>query len=105
MNFPVLLKKEIEDLYAQENFKRLGEYFFSDALTKCKFEFLTVTFTGSSTNFKLVHKLGYVPKDVILMHNLNNVTVTFSYSSFDENFIVLTVSGATTLRMLVGRYD
>lgn len=105
MNFPVLLKKEIEDLYTQENFKRLGEYYLQDALTRCKFEFLTLTTTGSVTNFKLVHKLGYVPKDVILMHNLNNATVTFSYASFDSTSITLTVSAATTLRMLVGRYD
>lgn len=105
MNFPKLVTKEIDDIYIQENFKRLGDYFIEDAITRSKFEFLTVTFTGSSTNFKLQHKLGYVPKDVILMHNLNNATVTFSYSSFDETSIVVTVSAATTLRMLVGRYD
>lgn len=105
MKFPNILTKEIDDTYSQENFKRIGDHFAKDAVTKCGFEFLTVTFAGSVTNFNLTHHLGYVPKDVILMHNLNNATVTFTYSAFTSSAIIVTVSAATTLRMLVGRYE
>lgn len=105
MKFPVLLKKEVEDLYSQENFKRLGEYFAADAFTRGRFEFLEATFAASATNSPVVHRLGYVPKDVILMHNLNNATVSFNYAGFTSDAILVTVSAATTLRMLVGRYE
>lgn len=104
MTFPTILTKEVEDPYAQENFKRIGDFFTADALTRSGFEFVTVTYTAAVTNSSVVHRLGYVPKDVILMHNSTNATVTFSYNSFTSTAIVITVSAATTLRMLVGRY-
>lgn len=104
MSFPNLFRKEIEDEFAQENFKRVMDYFTQDAVTRTGFEYLTLTTTGAVTNYKLPHKLGYQPKDVILMHNLNNVTVTFNYALFDATNLDITTSGATTIRILVGRY-
>lgn len=103
--FPYLYRKEIPDEFAQENFKRILDYFTKDAITRANFEFLTVSPTAAVTNLKVPHKLGYVPKDVILMHNLNNVTVTFNYSKFDATNIDVTLSGATTIRFLAGRYE
>lgn len=105
MIFPVLLKKEIEDIYTQENFKRLGEYFRIDPVTRCRFEFLETVIPGSVTNMQVFHRLGYVPKDVILLHNSTNATVTFGYSLFTDEAVYVTSSAATTLRFLVGRYE
>jgi len=105
MIFPILLKKEVEDVYTQENFKRLGEYFRMEPLTRCRFEFLEASIPGAVTNMQILHKLGYQPKDVILLHNSTNATVTFSYSLFTNESVYVTSSAATTIRFLVGRYE
>lgn len=105
MSFPKLLTKQIEDQYTQETFKRVEDFFVGDAVTRCGFEFIEVTFTAAVTAVPVLHKLGYVPKDVILMHNSTNATVTFSYLAFTATAVIVTTSAATTLRMLVGRYS
>lgn len=105
MTFPKLLLKEVPETFSQENFKRIEDYLRSQALDKCGFEFLELVLPSAVTNSEVRHHLGYVPKDVILMHNLNNVSVTFLYSSFTNTSLYITTSGATTLRLLVGRYE
>lgn len=105
MTFPYLFRKEIEDEFAQENFKRLGDYANKFPLFRCNFQFVRVEVPGAVTNFRWKHGLGFVPLDVIIMHNLNNVNVTLNYSKFDSEFLDITASGATTLRCLVGRYE
>lgn len=104
MTFPKLFRKEIEDPYVQENFKRLMDYGGANPLDRANFQFFSIEIPGSVTNFKYRHGLGFVPLDVIIMHNSNNVSVTLNYLSFDSNELDITASGATTLRCLVGRY-
>lgn len=104
MSFPELLTKQIDDLYVQENFKRLADWSKTEALLRARFEFLEIVITGAVTNAAFAHSLRYTPKDVILMHNLTNATVSFGYTLFSETNIYITTSGATTLRLLVGRY-
>ena len=104
MTFPTLLRKEVEDPYVQENFKRLMDYGRANPLDRANFQFLSIEIPGSVTNFKFKHNLGFVPLDVIIMHNSQNVSVTLNYLSFDSNELDITASGATTLRCLVGRY-
>lgn len=104
MSFPFLFRKEIKDEYIQENFRRIGEYHDNDPFSRGNFEFLSIPITAAVTNYKFPHRLGFQPADVILMQNLNNVTVTFNYTRFDTTNIDITTSGATTLRILVGRY-
>jgi len=104
MTFPYLFKKEIEDEFAQENFKRLSDYSEKYPLFRCNFQFLQIEIPKAVTNFKYQHNLGFQPLDVIIMHNKNNVSVTLNYTKFDATNIDITASGATTLRCLVGRY-
>ena len=104
MTFPNLFKREVADEYSQTNFQRVSDFFAADALTRCGFEFISCVVPGAVTNAPVVHRLGYAPKDVILMHNLNNAAVTFNYGLFDATTIYVTTNAATTLRMLVGRY-
>jgi hypothetical protein len=104
MRFPGLFKKEIVDAFAQENFRRILDYFAVDPVSRSSFEFVETTISGAVTNSPVLHHLGFAPKDVILMHNLNNATVTFSYSLFNSTHIYVTSTAATTLRMLIGRY-
>jgi hypothetical protein len=105
MTFPYLFKKEIGDQFAQENFKRLGDYAENNPLFRCRFEFLTIEIPGAVTNFKFPHQLDFLPKDIIIMHNYNNVSVTFNYSKFDLKNLDITASEKTTLRCLVGRFE
>jgi hypothetical protein len=105
MTFPKFLLKEIEDEYTQENFLRIADYFADDPLTRSGFEFLEITLSTAVTDFQHPHRLGYVPKDIILMHNLTNTVTTFNYSKFTETMIFITTAAATTLRLLVGRYE
>ena len=104
MTFPYLFRKEIEDEFAQENFKRLGDFFTDDPILRSNFKFITVTLASAVTDFKYPHLLNFTPMDVILLHNLANATVTFNYSKFDSTNINFTTSAGTTLRLLVGRY-
>lgn len=103
--FPSLFKKEIEDTFIQENFRRIVDYFAGEPLNKCGFKFFKIEVPGAVTNFKWPHSLGYQPKDVIVMHNEQNATVTFNYLKFNSTSIDLTSSGATTLRILLGRFE
>lgn len=103
--FPGLFKKEIADTFVQENFKRINDYFRAEAITRAGFEFLEIVLPAAVTNFRFPHSLGYQPKDVVLMHNLDNAVVTFNYRLFDKTMLDITSAGATTLRILVGRYE
>ncbi len=104
MSFPRLLRQEIQDLYVQENFKRIMDYGNANPLDRSSFSFLSIEIPGAVTNFKFKHNLGFVPLDVIIMHNSNNAAITLNYSKFDSNDLDITASGATQLRCLVGRY-
>lgn len=104
MKFPSLFRKEIVDEFVQENFKRIMDYFAVDPIARSSFEFIEVPIGGAVSGVPVLHHLGFVPKDIILTHNLTNATVTFDYSSFTTTHIYVTSSAATTLRMMIGRY-
>ena len=80
------------------------DYGNANPLDRSSFRFLSIEIPGSVTNFKWKHSLGFVPLDVIIMHNSNNAAITLNYSKFDSNDLDITASGATLLRCLVGRY-
>lgn len=101
--FPFMFTKEVKDAYAQENFLLMADYFKSDPFVQGGFKFFEVTHAAAISNHLFVHNLGFHPKDLILMHNLTNVSVTFDYANFDANHIKYTLSGPTTLRFLLGR--
>jgi hypothetical protein len=104
MKFPFLFTKEIADPFVQGNFSRLSAFFKADPITKCELSFFEITETGAVTDKDFPHNLGYEPKDIILLHNLNNVALTWVYTAFNATNIRYTLGGATTLRFLLGRY-
>jgi hypothetical protein len=103
--FPFLLRKEVEDQFAQENFLRIQDYFKSQAVDRCSFEFLEIPVVDTVTGLAFQHRLGFVPKDIITLHNSTNATVTWQYLQFTSTNLILDVSAATTLRILAGRYQ
>ena len=105
MTYPKLFRKEIEDGYVQENFKRIMDYGDANPLDRSNFKFFSIDISSAVTNYRFKHNLGFTPLDVIIMHNKNNVSVTLNYTKFDSNELDITASGATTIRCLVGRHE
>lgn len=103
--FPDLLRKEVDDPYIQENFSRIQDHFKDSALERMGFVMYRLTFAGAVTNFRFPHGLSYIPTDILITKNSNNVAVTLNWSLFNSQFLDLTVGGATDLRLLVGRYE
>lgn len=101
--FPFLLRKEVKDEFAQENFVRIADYFAADGYVQGGFKFLEIVVDAAVTGFAAPHFLTYVPKDIVVTQNLNNVTLTWDYASFDATNVYFTTSGATTIRLLIGR--
>jgi hypothetical protein len=104
MRFPTLFRKEISDEFAQENFKRVMDYFSADPMARSSFEFIEIHIAGPVTGVAVPHHLGFVPKDIILTQNLTNATVTFNYAEFTVSHVYVNSSTATTLRLMIGRY-
>lgn len=104
-NFPTLSRKEIDDPYVVDNFEKIQNYFKESRLERFGFEFYRLSFSGAATNLRFPHGLSYIPTDIIVTKNSNNVAVTFNWSLFDATNIDITVAGATDLRFLMGRYE
>lgn len=107
MTFPKMVRVQVDDPYVQENFKRLGDFARSDAITRSNFQFLSIDVPGpgAKTNFRPPHHLNFRPLDVLLLSNSTNATVAFNYNLFDDTYLDINSSGPTTLRLLVGRYE
>lgn len=110
--FPYLYTKEVADTYAQDNFLRIAAYHKADPIALGGFKFFTFTVPKISTvahtyPFTAVvpHNLGFQPKDVLLLHNSTNATLTWNYQDFTTTVISFTVSAPTTIRALIGRYE
>lgn len=102
--FPFLFTKEITDQWTQENFLRVQDFFKAFPFIKGEFKFFEIVETAAVTNHEFPHNLGFQPKDVILLSNLENVALTWSYKDFTTDKIKYTLGGPTTLRFFLGRY-
>lgn len=108
---PKLEVKGLADEIAQDNFIALNDFFAKDPFSRSEFKFFEFVVPTNnvavSYPYTLVqpHSLGFMPRDVILLHNRNNVTVTWNFNDFTATTISVTVSGATTIRALIGRYN
>jgi hypothetical protein len=59
----------------------------------------------SAGNNQLIgHGLDFTPTDAIILSVTNGATVSFDYDSFDDTYIQIDVSAATTVRMAVGKF-
>lgn len=108
---PKLEAKGIKDGVVQDNFVSLKDFYAADPFSRGEFKFFefviptnNVTLTYPYTLIQ-PHNLGFLPRDVIQLHNRNNVTVTWLFNDFTDTILKVQVSGATTLRALIGRYN
>jgi hypothetical protein len=105
MTTPKMELRDIKDLVVQENFKRLREFFFTEALLKCDLKFLEINIPAAITNYQYPHGLGFQPLDVLVLHNFSNATVSFNFAKFTDTNIFITSNASTVLRILIGRYS
>ena len=100
-----LFLQEIKDVFTRENFLLLQRGFNEEPLLKGNFKFFTYTFDSAVSGFEVPHRLGFIPKDVLLLSATNSATVTFDYQAFSTTTIKVTTSASTTIRAFLGRYE
>lgn len=61
-------------------------------------------FTAASTDYRVKHGMSSIPTDVIFTKITNAATATVNWTLTDATFIVISVSGACTLRMIAGKF-
>ena len=113
-----LLKNEIKDPLAQENFQKLDDYLQNEPFRKGSFKFMElalaqVTATlGYPAYVSVEHGLNFIPKDILtlsLFPSVDPVTssytsVNWDYSAFTRTHLFATIPTAVTVRAYVGRY-
>lgn len=99
-----LLVQETEDFTTRENFDRIRLFVSEDLFTKFDGKLYELELSAAVTNFRFTHRLGFLPKDVILTGNTGVGSVTFNYSLFDSTHIDLTTTGAVNLRFVAGKF-
>lgn len=100
-----LLVKEIRDIYVRQNFESINKFLLDLGIGSAKFQFIEITFTEAKTHFRLPHRRGFVPKDVIQTSLKGTGVVTWHYELFDREFLDLSASGPCVVRAFVGSYQ
>lgn len=100
---------QIQDQLTRENFKTLQEFMTGAALTAERFRVIEAAFTGDVSQFTMRHGLGFIPLDVLVTRLIapSGAKLTFLYSEFTADDLVVTVSGLSgsmSVRLLVGSF-
>lgn len=103
MTFPKLFVKELEGSYEQANASRLSSFFTDDAVTRCRFQFFSVTTVGAVNDLEFRHRLGFTPLDIIIT-GVSSGTASVNHGLTTPTSLFITTSAAATVRMLIGRY-
>ena len=101
---PVLLTKELQDIYVRQNFQALVNYFQSNNQFY-GFNFFEIIETAAVTTAKtLTHNLGFIPKDVVVTQITGVGTLQLQYGAFTKTTISYITTGACRVRLFVGTY-
>ena len=96
----------IDDENTRESLTWIYEFLINVPLLNGEFDFFEEEIRSTATDEKIVHKLGFVPKDVILTYKSNPaVDVMFQFDQFDLTNLVVQTSGPVVIRFLAGRYE
>lgn len=100
---PDLAIKELQDVYVRQNFQNLTDY-FSEQNQLINFNFFEINFTKPIDNFKLVHKLGFTPLDIICTQITGTGSVSFNIGLSDTTYLNISASDVCRVRFFVGKY-
>jgi hypothetical protein len=95
----------MEDVNIRESFTWLYEFLTQIPILQGDFKFFEFEIKSTNTAEKIPHRLGFVPKDIILTSVSNGATVTFLYNKFDITNVVLQASTPCVVRFLAGRFN
>ena len=104
MNGIELILKDIEDQYIRENFTRLLDYFRKDTIRIPGWKFFEITFAEGGSGVQFLHRLGFLPKDILVTSTSDLENVVFRFDEFTKDYFVMDVSGACTVRFFAGTY-
>lgn len=94
----------IEDANIRESLQWIYEYLSDISLLRGQFEHFDIEIQGATTE-KIPHKLGFIPKDVILTSVVGTGVPTFEYAEFDKTYIVVSTTASCVIRFFAGRYE
>jgi hypothetical protein len=85
----------------RENFEKLAQLIQKNPILAGDFKHLEIFVTNPTSTYKVFHRLGFRPKDVIITY-VSTGTATPVFSSFNNESIELNISNASTIRLLIG---
>lgn len=100
---PNIAVQEISDIYVRKNFDNLNSYFQSQNQLY-NFNFFEQVFTKAQTGVQIPHGLLKAPDDILMTRITGTGSVSFNYGQFNNQVMVLDVSGPCRIRFLAGSY-
>lgn len=102
MSLLTLVTAQFQDLNLKENFSRIVSYIEMHSMLH-GFKFIQFETTEAVDNFKIKHGLGYIPEDLVRLKVIGGI-VTFHREDFTTDYIVISTTDATKVRMLAGSF-
>lgn len=103
-----MIKKPIFTEIENEGLRQIIRDIITDVnnepLIKGQFKFYEINILKAETNYTIKHGLGFLPKDVIVTYKSGSATYDIKYDLFTADHIVLSTTGAMSLRMYIGRH-
>jgi hypothetical protein len=103
INIIDLLDHNIEDPVVRENFEKLRNFLNDRQLISSTVKILEVQVKNPSSDYAIIHGLGFKPKDVIIT-GVSKGTATVNHSSTTNTQLSINVSDESTVRLLVGSF-
>lgn len=104
VSIPDLILKDIDDKYIRENFFRLQKFIQKFPLFRGEWEFFSLNVTSAVTTSAIPHGLGFRPTDVLQTSSIGPGVMTFNFDLFTDKNLIVTTTGACTVRAFIGAY-
>lgn len=96
-----LYTKQIDDKYLRQNFEKISNAFNDLVFTLGDFKFYEFTIKGAQTDFRLYHKLGFNPNDIMVTKAIGS-SYQWDYSGFNDEYLTVQTTGDLYLRVFIG---
>lgn len=100
---PALSIKEIQDQYIRTNFKNLSQY-FARQNQLLNYKFFELNFTAATASYDLVHGLGVLPQDLLMMNVVGEGQINFNFGLSTSSTLNISTTGVVRVRFLLGTY-
>lgn len=97
--------ENIQDPLVRDAIFNIVEEFRRQDSFNCNFKHFEITITGTIVGFKYPHKMGIVPKDIIVLSQIGVGVAEFNYENFDNVNFDITSTDTVTVRFLAGNFD